>query len=576
MWVADFETTVEKDQSRVWAYALCDINNTDTFYYGNSIDDFISWASLQDGERIYFHNLKFDGEFILSWLFNHGFKHLNDKYLRPNEFSTLISNMGQFYCIKVQFQEANVEFYDSLKVLPFKVKEIPKVFGLEDAKLEIDYAAPREIGHQLTQEEIDYIKEDVVIVAKALKILFDQNMTKMTTGANALNDFKTGYGKKNFERSFPTPSYDADIRKSYKGGFTYCNPKFQERDVGAGIVLDVNSLYPWAMYNCDFPIGEGIFFKGKYKPDKLCPLYVQMFTCNFKIKPNHIPTLQVKGGAYGFAQNEYLLDDGDKDVTLCLTCVDLKLFFDHYDVYNVDYHSGWKFRKTNGIFKSYIDKWMSVKIEASKSGNKGMRTLAKLMLNSLYGKFSTAPEGRSKIPYMEDGIVKYKASEPEKRNPLYIPIGSFITAYAREKTIRSAQTVYDRFMYADTDSLHLLGTDLPKNLEIDDTKLGAWKHEGTFVRARYIRQKSYVEEIIVSEKEAQKFLADNPEKSNLIYESEGRLVRLNVTCAGMPEACHQFVTWENFLRGSQFAGKLQPAHVKGGIVLKPIDFTIKG
>lgn len=84
--------------------------------------------------------------------------------------------------------------------------------------------------------------------------------------------------------------------------------------------------------------------------------------------------------------------------------------------------------------------------------------------------------------------------DEEQRTPVYIPVASFITAYARNKTIRSAQKVYDRFIYADTDSLHLTGLEYPEDLEIHDTKLGAWAHESTFIRAKFIKPKTYIED----------------------------------------------------------------------------------
>ena len=43
----------------------------------------------------------------------------------------------------------------------------------------------------------------------------------------------------------------------------------------------------------------------------------------------------------------------------------------------------------------------------------------------------------------------------------------------------------------------------------------------------------------------------------------------------MPSRCYKYVTWDNFIAGSSFEGKLQFTHVQGGIVLKDIDFTIK-
>jgi len=73
-------------------------------------------------------------------------------------------------------------------------------------------------------------------------------------------------------------------------------------------------------------------------------------------------------------------------VCLVLTNIDLKLFLEHYNVYDLEYVSGWKFKSIQGIFTDYIDKWISRKNEATITGNKGQRTLAKLMLNSLYRK----------------------------------------------------------------------------------------------------------------------------------------------------------------------------------------------
>lgn len=553
LFTADFETTTDPTDCRVWACGICEIGNPDNFTYMNDIDGFIGWARKQRNVTTYFHNLKFDGEFILCWLFENSFKFVdNRRNLEKNTFTTLISDKGQFYSMEICFERKGKEkecltIYDSLKILPFSVEAIAKGFNLPISKLEIDYHETRRKGHMLTKKEIDYLRNDVEIVARALHILFEQGLTKMTQGSNALYDYKRTVGTKNFSKWFPIPDYDADIRQSYKGGFTYLNPKYKEIDLQDGIVLDVNSLYPSVMYYQPLPYGEGIFFKGKYEPDKIYNLYVQMFTCQFQLKPGYIPTIQLKNNL-AFVPTQYLESSDGEDVTLCLTNVDMKLFFEHYNVFNIDWHSGWKFKSTVGLFKDYIDKWNKVKMESTLNGNKAMRTLAKLMLNALYGKFALNPNVQSKIPWYDNGVVKYKLGEKETRDPIYIPVGTFITAWGRYKTISSAQKVYDRFVYADTDSLHLIGNEIPDMLEVDPVKLGAWKHESTFTRARFIRQKSYIEEI------------------------EGEL---NITCAGMPERCYQYVTWDNFHTGTNYNGKLGMTHVNGGIVLKDIPFSIK-
>lgn len=289
------------------------------------------------------------------------------------------------------------------------------------------------------------------------------------------------------------------------------------------------------MYESEFglPFGEPVFFEGKYKDDKVYPLYIQMITCSFEIKEGKIPTIQIKNSRF-YKENEYLESSNNEIVTLVLTSIDLRLFLEHYNVYDLNYESGWKFKGTNSLFKEYIDKWIKVKNDATISGNKGLRTLAKLMLNSLYGKLATSIEVQSKIPYLgEDEIVHYFLSEKEDKDGIYLPAGSFITAYAREKTIRTSQAIkdysiskygIDKYIYSDTDSIHTtLGIEeLKMFCDIDDVRLGAWKHEGTFERAKFIRQKCYLEQM------------------------EGKI---NITCAGLPKQCYEFVTWDNFKTG---------------------------
>lgn len=557
MYVADFETTANTDDCRVWAWGLFEIGSMDNFEYGTDIDSFMERLKKlsKDKETIYFHNLKFDGEFILYWLFTHGWSHVTEKADRRNcTFMTLISDKGAFYAMDLYFKmlktrQYKVRILDSLKILPLSVAEIAPAFGLPIQKEEIDYTADRPVGHELTPEEISYLRNDCEIVARAIEALHKKELTKMTTAANAMNSYKEIITRKNYGYWYPEPDYDADVRQSYRGGFTYADPRFTGREMGEGIVLDVNSLYPAVMYNCALPYGDPIFFKGQYKQDSLYQLYVQMIICNFRLKPGHIPTIQIKYNA-AFVPTEYLIDSRGEDVALCLTSVDLALFFEHYEIYNIEYVSGWKWKASTILFKDYIDKWYAEKQEATIEHNPGRRTIAKLMLNSLYGKFGMNPKTRSKIPVynrLEDR-VQYVYGEWEERKPVYIPLASFVTAWARYQTITAAQSVYDRFMYADTDSLHLLGTEIPPELDVDPVRLGAWKHEATFTRAKYLRAKSYVEEV------------------------DGKL---NITCAGLPADCYDQVTFENFSENAVYTGKLRPVHTAGGIVLEEINFSIR-
>ena len=102
--------------------------------------------------------------------------------------------------------------------------------------------------------------------------------------------------------------------------------------------------------------------------------------------------------------------------------------------------------------------------------------------------------------YGEDDVVHYTLSEKEQKDGIYLPIGSFITAYAREKTIRTSQAIKDYsiekygedyYIYSDTDSVHtkLSIEELTKFCDIDDVRLGAWKNEGLATRRKICKAK---------------------------------------------------------------------------------------
>lgn len=222
---ADFETaTWLEDETYVWAWAICEIGNTKNIEIGNTIDSFIEFCMQSKNPIFYFHNLKFDGEFIIYWAIKNGFKHIEKKQdIEEKTFTTLISDMGQFYQITLYFEKKNkyykkVTFIDSLKIIPFSVSDIAKSFNLEMSKLELDYNTKREKGHILTEHERKYITNDVLIVAKALEVLFNENLEKMTIGSNAVSDFKSLIPKSRYNHLFPKLEFelDKDLRQCYK------------------------------------------------------------------------------------------------------------------------------------------------------------------------------------------------------------------------------------------------------------------------------------------------------------------------------------------------------------------------
>lgn len=565
--MCDFETSTEewliKDNvARVWAGCIATIEKEPKIItITNNIDDFMAKLIKLGNIECYFHNLKYDGEYLVSWLFNNGYKY-DDKGKVEKSFNVVISDTGMWYEIQITHKIFNKRYirttiYDSLKKIPLKVSQIAKAFKLEEAKGCIDYDMYRPVGYILTEEEKEYIKNDCVIVAKALFEQFSKGLDKMTIGSDALTNFKFEIGgKKAFKYLYPSLplEVDNDFRKAYKGGFTMVNPIYQNKIV-SGISFDVNSLYPSVMYGNmgSLPYGLPKLYNGKYKYNERYPLYIQKLSCSFKLKPNMIPTIQLKGNL-SFIPTEYITDSkGIVDLTL--TCVDLELLFKHYNVENVDYVGGYMFKATDNIFRGYIDYWADVK--AKSTG--GARQLAKLMLNSLYGKFATNPKKQNKIPKFKYGEITLELQDPTYDEPVYTALGAFITARARAYTITNSQALYEHWVYSDTDSMYLTGItedEAKKYIDIHPTKLGAWKLEHHFSKGKWLRPKTYI-----------------------INSTEDNL---SIACAGMPDnvkadilALGEEQAFKVFTYGASFSGKLVPKRVKGGVVLCKTDFTIK-
>lgn len=561
-YAADFETTTDPQDCRVWAWGLCPIGGGD-FESGLDIDSFMARISSMGGARFWFHNAGFDTAFIIDWLCRHGYEWVKERP-RRGEFATLIDGSGRFYSMEINMDGNHLYFADSWKKLPYKLAVVAKTYGLELSKGEIDYEAYRAPGHALTPEEADYLKRDVMILADAMAKRFDMGR-KLTTGADCLANYKDLLGgNSEFRRLFPmlNPIMDAQVRKAYRGGFVYCNPIHQNEVVGEGIRLDVNSLYPWAMRSNIMPWGKPQRFTGKPKEREGLPLWVAEVTFSAYLKRGMLPCIQMNNNRF---MNNYITDTRGP-ITLWVTSVDWDTICDMYDVTVYEWHAGYYFHAQEHMFDDYIDYGMEGKINAK---TKGERTNYKLWLNNLYGKFGTNPEAGYKQPLMVGDVVEYAQGGIDERDSIYIPVAAFITAFARRKTILTAVEFGERFCYCDTDSVHAIGTEIPSDVWVHESALGAWKLEATFSRAKFLRAKTYVETV------------DGIDE---------------YTCAGMSDGIKGVMAFDDFMPGfttdpnraaesgididqRYFDPKIQklvPKHVPGGVILVPRPFTIHG
>lgn len=674
---ADFETTVDEDTStqtstEVWSAASVELWTEDVMVFHSIGELFQYYLSLQENIVVYFHNLKFDGNFWLYYLLHdagykqsydcqegdiaHG-KFRNNGQMQNKSFKYSISDMGQWYTITIKTDGHYIEIRDSLKLLPFSLKAIGKSFQTKHQKLDMEYKGKRYAGCPITQEELKYIANDVLVIKEALEIMFSEGHRKLTIGSCCLAEYKETM-QEDYKNFFPdlyeipldsevygSPTVGDWIHKSYKGGWCYLVKGKECKEYHNGVTADVNSLYPSVMHSesgSDYPVGKPVFVHleddSGYSQAKYDPFWFQpqpkpkrMFEfgdfCFFRIKTRfylkegYLPFVQIKGswlynGTEALESSDVLGKDGkyhefytdldgnlhDTRVELTLTQTDFILLREHYDLVDYELLDYCTFASTIGIFDEYIDKYAAIK----KTSKGAKRTLAKLFLNNLYGKMASSKNSSFKLAYMKDDetIGFYEVDENDKK-PGYIPVGSAITSYARNFTIRAAQQNYygkDKpgFIYADTDSIHC---DLPpeklKGIKVHPSNFCCWKLESSWDLGWFVRQKTYIEHVV----------AEDLEKIEKPY--------YNIKCAGMPAKCKnlfaesfdpkvaediengvnprdetqtlaeskltpeeiQFLSKtrgiKDFKRGLTVPGKLLPRRIKGGVLLVDTEFTMR-
>ena len=644
--MCDFETTVYEGQkdTQVWASAIVpistdgvtdsDTKDVEIFHSIEGLFDYV--FDMKVNVVLYFHNLKFDGEFILNHFiiqekYVQAFEVIDgnkvwkkDRDMLSGEIKYMISDMGQWYDIVIKKGKQVVQIRDSLKLLPFSVKRIGQSFGTKHKKLDMKYEGFRYPGCTITDAEKEYIANDVLVVKEALEIMFSQGHNNLTIGACCMEEYKRLTGKKEYDLFFPD-LYQIEInselhgvktagdwiRKSYRGGWCYLVKGKENKLFKNGTTADVNSLYPSVMSSesgsC-YPTGKPMFWSGSLPEEArgANKYYFIRIRTRFKIKPRYLPFIQVKGSPLykpteclttsdiynrkdGKYYDHYIDVNGDTKpaiVELTLTMTDYELIKEHYFLYDTEEIDGCWFYSQKGIFDYYINKYKKIKMESKGA----VRELAKLFLNNLYGKMASSTNSSFKVVYeKEDKSVGFTTQQESDKKPGYIAVGSAITSYARNFTIRAAQKNYHGvdnpgFIYADTDSIHCdLPADKIVGIKVHDRDFCCWKLESSWDYAWFCRQKTYIEHVVKENLEP----IDNP--------------YFSIKCAGMPQRCKELflksMTGENysnkdydaeeqeflskrrtiqdFTIGLKVPGKLVPKHIRGGVLLCKTTYEMR-
>jgi hypothetical protein len=496
--------------------------------------------------KIYLHNFsKFDGYFLI-------------RYLSMLGVCNPIIHKGRIISCKFKLYENNynVTFMDSMLLLPSSLRELGESFGLnkEDCKnyfpfklnninykgivpdfkyftkISLDeYKKYKEIYNNkiwnFKEESIKYCYLDCISLHKILSKFnllifkkFKLNATNyLTLPSLAFNLFRSKYLKKDSIHML-SGEIAENIRKSYTGGAVdmYLTKSLDNKKIFA---YDVNSLYPFVMKECKFPIGSPTYFEGNIL--KTIPDAFGFFYCKISV-PSYInhPILR----ALPKNNNKPMFPTGDWE----------GMYFseelNNAKKYGYTFEVLWGYTFEKGyIFKDYVNDLYELRLNYPKSDP--MNHIAKLLLNSLYGRFGMEDSFiNTKIINKEDylkfenqnkeGIkdiinlgnsylVQYKDPSVELETALdngtethnvNIAIASAVTAYARihMSQFKNNNTL-PRLFYTDTDSLYFDGP-LPDSF-IHPTILGKLKLVGIYDLAVFLAPKVYalknsLEEII--------------------------------------------------------------------------------
>lgn len=640
--MCDFETTVYEGQTstEVWASASVEFYTENVNIFHSIDEQFQYFKALNCDLVAYYHNLKFDGNFWLSYLltklkYEQAIHYLNDeqtqaefiaiKDMKNKTFRYTISDMGQWYTLTIKVNNHIIELRDSLKLLPFSVKQIGKSFKTKHQKLDMEYIGYRYAGCNITDEEKQYIANDVLVVKEALEQLFNDGHDKLTIGSCCMEEYKKTTGAYDYKDLFPpldevaldknifgSSNADEYIRHSYRGGWCYLVKGKENKVRHNGTTGDVNSLYPSMMHSQSgnyFPIGKPYFWSGNIIPNEAIgenKYYFIRIKTRFYIKENKLPFIQIKGnhlykGTESLTTSDILNKDGtynryykdknsnihDSAVIMTVTMTDYKLMLKHYELVDFEILDGCWFYSMKGIFDNYINHYAEIKMNSK--GAK--RTEAKLFLNNLYGKLASSSNSSFKVAYVKDDeSIGFYIVPANNKKVGHIATGSAITSYARNFTITAAQKNYygvDKagFIYADTDSIHCdLPADKIKGITVDPVKFCCWKLESSWDTAIFTRQKTYIEHITHND------LIPVDEPYN------------DIKCAGMPQKCKDLFNksmqgyevkesdnytqselkflatkrdYSDFKVGLCVPGKLLPKRIKGGVLLVNTTYEMR-
>jgi len=519
----DIETYLDKNNYQI-PYCICiyDGNNIYKFY----LDEFTSSEDMlitaikticnwkYNNYNVYAHNFSsFDGIFLLKILNKIG-----------NIFPTIkdgkLISINLLYGTEDNNKIYTINFYDSILLLQDSLRKLGKSFNVSTQKGNFDPTIVNESNFKLSEmkrEVIKYCIDDCIslhqILIKFNELIFKNfniNIKRYPTLPSlSFSNFRYNYIEQN-QIAQISGKIENDIKKSYTGGSTDMFIPFNEDDEKL-YVYDVNSLYPFVMKEFEYPVGTPTYFEGNIRninKDSFGIFYCEIETPKYLEHPIIQSHIKTKNGIRTISPLGNWFD------WICSTEMDNAMNFG----YKFKIIKGYTFNKGRP-FNNFIEDLYKLRLKYPKSDP--MNYIAKLFMNSLYGRFSMNDNfneirivnenslnnliNNDKISIQDifnldnDFIVQIKKNEYQElislidnlneNHNINIAIASFVTAYARIHMSKFKNNKDIKLYYTDTDSI-VVNKPLP-DLFVDPTVLGKLKLEHIAKKGIFLAPKLY-------------------------------------------------------------------------------------
>lgn len=486
---ADFETTGLKyfkkhNYTKVYLAGLCDSQGNFSHFF--TISDFFKHLkdNCVENTLIYFHNLKFDFSFLEYFFTTNDIVYVK----KTTELGRIIYGETTFKKLvkkgrRLVEKSITIQFRDSLLLFNDTLDNLAKSFNIPNKiKKEDEYYD--KLTYKVNDEDIEYLKRDVEILATLIKMLFAKygiaKNPPLTTASLARKILFDECIAKNLHDVLFNLSgkIDKDLRPFYYGGFCYLNPKYKEILLKNVSSIDVNSFYPSIMTQEGLPFANPNIING-YEYNSIYN-YFYIIKINADLKTGSHPYLLKKG--FTSSKNNYI-STTDGEITIGLWDFEEETVKKRYNIISYEYIKSYRFSKfERNPFKDFL-----LKLYRNKQTTKGAeKQFNKIIINSLYGKYGQRQENLTHI--FTDFFEKETYTE-EFKTISYLPLAMFITAKARYILNTYIDMFGDNFIYCDTDSIYFKG-ELPQSITIGK-EIGEWDLEHNKEDAIFLGQKIY-------------------------------------------------------------------------------------